>query len=104
MKTSITTIALFSLALVATSFTTPETTKNISLNAKSEIIPPIDGGGSAGGGRKQDIYIDLSIDGGGSAGGGRKQDNGYMLDLSATNSYRQPIDGGGSAGGGRKQD
>jgi hypothetical protein len=80
MKTSITTIALFSLVLVATSFTTPEATKNISTN--SEIIPPIDGG---------------------SAGGGRKQDNGYMANLSATNSYRQPIDGG-SAGGGRKQD
>lgn len=80
MKTSITTIALFSLVLVATSFTTTETT-NISLNTKNEIIPPIDGG---------------------STGGGRKQD-GYTAALLSTNNFRLPIDGG-STGGGRKQD
>jgi hypothetical protein len=78
MKTSITTIALFSLVFVATSFTTPKTT-----NSKSEIIPPIDGGVSSGGGRKQD---------------------GYTAAFLSTNNFRLPIDGGVSSGGGRKQD
>ncbi|MCC9072605.1 hypothetical protein LNQ49_13545 [Flavobacterium sp. F-65] len=81
MKKSFTTIALFSLVLVATSFTTPE--KNISLETANSITNPIDGGVSVGGGRKQDKLI---------------------TELSSTVSYNQPIDGGVSVGGGRKQD
>ncbi|MBF7091015.1 hypothetical protein IUY40_05635 [Flavobacterium sp. ALJ2] len=104
MKKSFTTIALFSLVLVATSFTTQEVVNS--------NIDPIDGGVSVGGGRKQDIYIaQLSsttnytqpIDGGVSVGGGRKQDV-YRAQLSSTANYNQPIDGGVSVGGGRKQD
>ncbi|MCV9931990.1 hypothetical protein OIU80_06815 [Flavobacterium sp. LS1R47] len=103
MKKSFTTIALFSLVLVATSFTTPEIVNS--------NIDPIDGGVSVGGGRKQDIYAQLSsttsytqpIDGGVSVGGGRKQDI-YRAQLSSTANYNQPIDGGVSVGGGRKQD
>lgn len=52
MKKSFTTIALFSLVLVATSFTTPENI--ISSETVSSLKNPIDGGVSVGGGRKQD--------------------------------------------------
>lgn len=54
MKKAALTIGLFSLAVVATSFTSPETVNTIS-NEKLSINPPGAGlGGSAGGGRKQD--------------------------------------------------
>jgi hypothetical protein len=50
MKKAALTIGLFSLAVVATSFTAPETVNTIS-NEKLSINPP---GSSAGGGRKLD--------------------------------------------------
>ncbi|AYN05993.1 MULTISPECIES: hypothetical protein [unclassified Flavobacterium] len=81
MKKSFTTIALFSLVLVATSFTTPENI--ISSETVSSLKNPIDGGVSVGGGRKQDIFA---------------------AQVASTANYRQPIDGGVSVGGGRKQD
>ncbi|KFF20432.1 hypothetical protein [Flavobacterium hydatis] len=56
MKKSFTTIALFSLVLVATSFTTTETT-TISTDTVHSAILPIDGGGQkVGQDKKVDIY------------------------------------------------
>ena len=57
MKKSIATIALFSLALVTTSFTTVETSN--SLSNVLGIDPPTGGqnsGGAIGGGKKTDVY------------------------------------------------
>ncbi|MDN3675226.1 hypothetical protein QWY99_19505 [Flavobacterium branchiarum] len=69
MKKSFTSIALFSLVVLATSFTTPEVS-NQSDSFGLDIFT--DGNQSAGGGRKQDFRI--PTDGNQSSGGGRKQD------------------------------
>ena len=57
MKKSIATIALFTLVLVTTSFTTVETSN--SLSNTLGIDPPTGGqnsGGVLGGGKKSDVY------------------------------------------------
>ncbi|HEX9152557.1 MAG TPA: 3-oxoacyl-ACP reductase, partial [Flavobacterium sp.] len=65
MKKAILTIGLFSLVMILTSFTTPETNSTkVENNAKVNII----GSGSAGGNVKVDII------GSGSAGGNVKVD------------------------------
>ena len=71
MKKAALTIGLFSLAMVATSFTTENTTLNsgkiittlgidgelkVGINTKLDDMEPIDGKGSVGGGRKQDPF------------------------------------------------
>jgi len=59
MKKSIATIALFTLVLVTTSFTTTVETSN-SLSNTLGIDPPTGGqnsGGVLGGGKKSDVYI-----------------------------------------------
>ncbi len=80
MKKAILTIGLFSLVMILTSFTTPETT-NVS-KAENNATVDLVGGGSAGGNKKVDLV------GGGSAGGNKKVD----------------LVGGGSAGGNKKVD
>jgi hypothetical protein len=67
MKKSILTIGLFSLVMVLTSFTTPETTTT-KLTADNNGAVEINGAQSAGGNRKVDI------NGAQSAGGNRKVD------------------------------
>ena len=62
MKKSIATIALFTLVLVTTSFTTVETSNSLS-NTLS-IDPPTGGqnsGGVIGGTKKQDVYASNHI-------------------------------------------
>ncbi|SHF96627.1 hypothetical protein SAMN05444396_103149 [Flavobacterium segetis] len=80
MKKVILTAGLFSLVMVLTSFTTPETeaTVNIEGNGNVEIV----GAGAAGGNKKVDIV------GAGAAGGNKKVD----------------IVGAGAAGGNKKVD
>ena len=64
MKKAILTFGLFSLMMVLTSFTSPETLNNNSTTQSVELV----GGASAGGNRKVDLV------GGASAGGNRKVD------------------------------
>lgn len=79
MKKSILTIGLFSLVMVLTSFTTPETNAmTIDNNGNVDIV----GSGAAGGNKKVDIV------GSGAAGGNKKVD----------------IVGSGAAGGNKKVD
>ncbi len=80
MKKSILTIGLFSLVMILTSFTTPETSTKSTVG--DNAILNIDGSNSVGGNRKVDI------DGSNSVGGNRKVD----------------IDGSNSVGGNRKVD
>ncbi|WP_348080054.1 hypothetical protein [Flavobacterium circumlabens] len=54
MKKAALTIGLFSLVMVTTSFTTPDTTKNIA-NDELSIITPIDGQGTRDGRQKHDF-------------------------------------------------
>ena len=93
MKKAILTIGLFSLMMILTSFTTPETT-----NAKVETTAFADlvGGGSAGGNKKVDLV------GGGSAGGNKKVD--LVGGGSAGGNKKVDLVGGGSAGGNKKVD
>ena len=58
MKKSIATIALFTLALVTTSFTTLETSNSLSSMESTSQDPPIGGvyTGGGGGPKKQDVY------------------------------------------------
>ncbi|AOW08465.1 hypothetical protein [Flavobacterium gilvum] len=92
MKKATLTIGLFSLLMVLTSFTTPETTTGIKVTQNNMLISPIDGAGgqSTGGNRKVDVYIDGA--GGQSTGGNRKVD--VYIDGA----------GGQSTGGNRKVD
>lgn len=82
MKNTALTIGLFSLVMVLTSFTSPETTTNSNATIDLGI-----NGGSTGGGRKLDVYdgaatsktdVYATVQGGdntgGSTGGGRKID------------------------------
>ena len=55
MKKSIATIALFSLALVTTSFTTVETSNSLSNMASTAQDPPIGGVCTQCGGKKVDV-------------------------------------------------
>ena len=65
MKKAILTFGLFSLMMVLTSFTTPETTTtNLDNNSSIDLA----GSGSAGGNKKVDLA------GSGSAGGNKKVD------------------------------
>lgn len=82
MKKAILTISLFSLVMVLTSFTTPETTNNKSVENDTESTVDLVGSGSAGGNKKVDLV------GSGSAGGNKKVD----------------LVGSGSAGGNKKVD
>ena len=66
MKKAILTIGLFSLVMILTSFTTPETS-NVS-KIENNVTVDLVGGGSAGGNKKVDLV------GGGSAGGNKKVD------------------------------
>ena len=81
MKKAILTFGLFSLMMILTSFTAPETV-NVSSNNNANLSVDLVGSGSAGGNRKVDLV------GSGSAGGNRKVD----------------LVGSGSAGGNRKVD
>ncbi|MEZ0128868.1 hypothetical protein AB9T88_03380 [Flavobacterium sp. LBUM151] len=86
MKKAALTIGLFSLALVATSFTAPDTVNTIS-NEKLSINPPIGSGL-----------------GGSSAGGGRKQDNGIKNEVVLENNQSSFANINQSVGGNKKQD
>ena len=79
MKKAILTIGLFSLVMILTSFTTPETASKLN-NSNTNI--DLVGSGSAGGNQKLDLV------GSGSAGGNQKLD----------------LVGSGSAGGNQKLD
>jgi hypothetical protein len=92
MKKAILTIGLFSLVMILTSFTTPETNST----AKSDTNVNIIGGNSAGGNVKLDII------GGNSAGGNVKLD--IIGGNSAGGNVKLDIIGGNSAGGNVKLD
>jgi hypothetical protein len=81
MKKAILTIGLFSLVMVLTSFTTPETA-SVSRVENNNTFADLVGGTSAGGNKKVDLV------GGTSAGGNKKVD----------------LVGGTSAGGNKKVD
>ncbi len=80
MKKAILTIGLFSLVMVLTSFTTPETDPIVTIDSNGNV--ELVGGTSAGGNKKVDLV------GGTSAGGNKKVD----------------LVGGTSAGGNKKVD
>ena len=66
MKKAILTIGLFSLVMILTSFTTPESNTATSIDKTSSV--DIVGAGAAGGNKKVDIV------GAGAAGGNKKVD------------------------------
>ena len=93
MKKAILTIGLFSLVMVLTSFTTPET--DISIDDKKSNLE-INGAQSAGGNKK------LDINGAQSAGGNKKLD---FIDVQLSGaSQKLDINGAQSAGGNKKLD
>jgi hypothetical protein len=95
MKKAILTIGLFSLVMILTSFTTPETS-SLSISDNNIVSIDLVGGGSAGGNKKVDLV------GGGSAGGNKKVD--LVGGGSAGGNKKVDLVGGGSAGGNKKVD
>jgi hypothetical protein len=55
MKKAALTIGLFSLVVITTSFTTPETINKYTSNEELSIIPPIEGNGTQTGRHKSDF-------------------------------------------------
>ena len=96
MKKAILTIGLFSLVMVLTSFTTPETKNNDKVANNANITVDLVGSGSAGGNKKVDLV------GSGSAGGNKKVD--LVGSGSAGGNKKVDLVGSGSAGGNKKVD
>jgi hypothetical protein len=94
MKKVILTAGLFSLVMVLTSFTTPDTEPTVKIDGNGNV--EIVGAGSAGGNKKVDIV------GAGSAGGNKKVD--IVGAGSAGGNKKVDIVGAGSAGGNKKVD
>ncbi len=95
MKKAILTIGLFSLVMILTSFTTPETS-NVSKIENNNTSVDLVGSGSAGGNKKVDLV------GSGSAGGNKKVD--LVGSGSAGGNKKVDLVGSGSAGGNKKVD
>jgi hypothetical protein len=95
MKKAILTIGLFSLVMILTSFTTPETTKNTNVDNTNESINLV-GGAATGGNKKLDLV------GGAATGGNKKLD---LVGGAATGGNKKlDLVGGAATGGNKKLD
>jgi len=94
MKKAILTIGLFSLVMVLTSFTTPETKPVVTINTNGNV--ELVGSGAAGGNQKLDLV------GSGAAGGNQKLD--LVGSGAAGGNQKLDLVGSGAAGGNQKLD